>query len=394
LYKIIWIQGLIDFAISAYFIFVSWQLYHDTENALYAGLLVGLGFLPSFLSNLYFGVLVDQYNKKLLLFIALIIMAMTLLIVFLMVNKFVPLLYIFTHMIVQLCSSLIRPAMQAYVASIFSKEQFLFIFTKSTTFTISGGIVGAFIGSLLVTKSLILVLSLIILVPIMISIWLLSTLPTVKPLEHRQTQTVIKEVISGFQYCFTNSYFLQLLILMAIGQVIYHTTLGFLAAYVYDILQSTAIVYGALNLFFSTGGILVGIFSVRITKYLKNWFPIVATGMLTLCLFSLAIQASLPLVAISCIGIGYCTTWIRTNLQAIQQSSTKEQFHGRTASIRMFLNQGSVVCLSPIVGYFAQQQGIHIVFIILTCISIVGIAISIKLMKNIQFILTVHKFKN
>ena len=129
-------------------------------------------------------------------------------------------------------------------------------------------------------------------------------------------------------------------------------------------------------------------------KYLKNWFPIVATGMLTFCLFSLAIQASLTLVAISCIGIGYCTTWIRTNLQAIQQSSTKEQFHGRTASIRMFLNQGSVVCLSPIVGYCAQQQGIHIVFIILTCISIVGIAISIKLMKNTQFTSTLHNFKN
>ena len=246
-YKILWIQGFIDFAISAYFIFVSWQLYRDTENALYVGLFVGLGFLPSFLSNLYFGVLVDQYNKKRLLLIALITMGMTLLIAFITVNKATPMLYIFTQMVVQLCGSLIRPAMQAYVASIFSKEQFLLIFTKSATFTISGGIVGAFIGGILVTKSLLFVLALIILVPIVISIWLLSTLPTVTRLEPQQKQTVIKEIISGFHYCFTNNYFLQLLVLMAIGQVIYHTTLGFLAAYVYDILQSTAIVYGSLH---------------------------------------------------------------------------------------------------------------------------------------------------
>ena len=383
--KVIWIQGFIDFSVSAYFIFITWYLYAETENVLYTGLFVGLGFLPSFLCNLYFGVLVDRHNKKWILSIALTIMIASMITFFATINQVIPVLLILTHMIVQLCGSLIRPAIQAYVANLFSREQFLTVFSKSASYTIMGGILGTSISSLLVAKSYIVGLTLIILIPLVISLYLLWNLPKEKKEMKYQKSSIFKEITSGFTYCFSNIYFIQLLILMALGQLIYHTTIGFLAAFTFDVLQSNATIYGMLEIIISIGGILAGLLSVRLVKLLKRFFPIVATCLLTVSLLVLTLRPSIVLTALSCLGIGYCTTWIRTNFQAIQQMSTHEEYHGRVASIRMFFNQGFIVCLTPVLGLLAQKNTIHIIFVFLACISMIGIIISIILTRNNQF---------
>ncbi|WP_332649480.1 MFS transporter [Lysinibacillus sp. 54212] len=383
--KVVWMQGLIDFSLSAYFIFVSWFLYAETESAIYAGLFVSLGFLPSFICNLYFGAVVDRSNKKRVIQYALVIIVIVLTTVFFMFKMLIPVVLIITHMVIQLCGSLIRPAIQAYLTVIFSKEQLLSIFSKSASYTIIGGILGTSISSLFIAKSNIILLSLSILIPLFISLFLFSLLPEEKSENHFENDSIIKEIIAGFSYLLVNKYFLQLLALMAIGQLTYHTTIGFLAAYTFGTLQSSVTIYGTLEIIVSIGGILAGMISVKLVKLLNFHFPTAAYSLLTLSLTIFTFSPSIALSALGCFGIGFCTTWIRTNFQAIQQMSTKDQFHGRVASIRMFFNQGFVVCLTPLFGILAQKSGIEIIFATLACISFIGTFICFFLSRNNDF---------
>lgn len=383
--KIVWIQGLIDFSVSAYFILVTWQLYMATENAVYTGLFVGLGFLPSFLCIPFFGVFIDRYNKKYLLIGALLIMLATMLFVFSTIHYIHPAFLIVSQMLMQLCGSLIRPTIQAYVAKLFSREQYIVVFSKSASYTIIGGILGTSISSLLVSKSYMIGLAFIVLFPLFIIMYLLIRLPAEEKRIAQNYHPIFQEIAAGFSYCLSKRYFIQLLALLAIGQLIYHTTVGFLAAFTYEILNSSATIYGMLEITLSVGGILAGVLSAKLLKILKEKLPFLLTFLLTICLFQLAISKSILLAIISCFCIGYCTTFIRTTFQALQQMATDDKYHGRVASIRMFFNQGCVVCLTPIFGYLAQNTSIHIIFAVLTCFSLISIVICILLRKNKQY---------
>ncbi|WP_042470357.1 MFS transporter [Bacillus ndiopicus] len=372
LVKVIWLQGLLDFALSAYFIFITWSLYEQTENVMYTGLFVGLGFLPSLLCIPFIGVFVDRYNKKYLLLLALILMLMTICIVLIYFENISPTLLIISNMVLQLCGSIVRPTMQAYLAAIFNKEHLIVIFQKSASFTIIGGILGTAISSFFIAQTLISTLSFVIVLALIIALYLLWQLPTEQTSTARTHQSIFKEMMAGFIYSLSSRFFLQLLAIMAIGQLIYHTTIGFLAAYTYDVLKSTSTIYGILEITVSISGVLAGLLGAKFIKKFQRFSPLVIMTILIASLLLLAFDTSIALIIVGCAGIGYCTTWIRTTFQAIQQISTETQYHGRAASIRMFFNQGTVVCLTPVFGILAKNFSIHYVFFILAGISFIG----------------------
>lgn len=371
--KIIWIQGLLDFALSAYFIFITWGLYEQTENVVYTGLFVGLGFLPSLLCMPFFGVFVDRYYKKYLLVGAFTIILLTISAVMLCFNNLSPILLISSNMVLQLCGSLIRPAMQAYISTLFSKEQLIITFQKSASYTIIGGILGTAMSSLFIAQAAVDILAILIILAIFIAFSILWCLPADKLTTDSPQHSIFKEMLAGFMYCLSSRFFIQLLIIMMIGQLTYHTTVGFLAAYTYEILQSTAPVYGLLEITLSISGVLAGLLGAKYMKQFKQFSPIILMVGLMLCLLLLALAPNIVFVVIGCAGIGYSTTWLRTTFQAIQQLATAHQYHGRAASIRMFFNQGSVVCLTPLFGILAERYSIHLVFFILASIGAVGL---------------------
>lgn len=49
---------------SMYIIALTWILYETSGNAFYSGLIVGIGFIPGLLVNLFSGVIIDRLNKK------------------------------------------------------------------------------------------------------------------------------------------------------------------------------------------------------------------------------------------------------------------------------------------------------------------------------------------
>ena len=370
--KVIWLQGLLDFSLSAYFIFTTWSLYEQTENVVYTGLFVGLGFLPSLLCIPFIGVFVDRYNKKYLLILALTLILLTICTVLISFKNISPVLLILSNMVLQLCGSLIRPTMQAYLATIFIKEQLIITFQKSASYTIIGGILGTAISSFFIAQALINTLSFIILLTLIIAFYLLWQLPTEQASTALTHHSILEEMIAGFIYSLSSRFFLQLLVIMAIGQLIYHTTIGFLAAYTYEVLKSSATVYGLLEITISISGVLAGLLGAKFIKLFQRFSSLTIMLILIASLFLLTFNTTLAFTMVGCAGIGYCTTWIRTTFQAIQQISTEPQYHGRAVSVRMFFNQGIVVCLTPIFGILAENFSIHHVFFILAALSFIG----------------------
>ncbi|WP_193768935.1 MFS transporter [Metasolibacillus meyeri] len=371
--KVIWIQGLLDFALSAYFIFITWGLYEQTENIVYTGLFVGLGFLPSLLCMPFFGVFVDRYHKKYLLLAAFATIFITIAAVMICFDDLSPILLIVSNMVLQLCGSLIRPAMQAYISALFNKEQLIVTFQKSASYTIIGGILGTAISSFFITQAVVSILAFTIINAIFIALSLLWRLPKDKLVIYRSRYSIFKEMRAGFTYCLSSCFFLQLLIIMMIGQLIYHTTVGFLAAYTYEVLKSNATLYGLLEITLSISGVLAGLLGTKYIKNFKQFSPIIMMVGLMLSLLLLALDTTIAFTVIGCAGIGFCTTWIRTTFQAIQQIATAQQYHGRAASIRMFFNQGCIVCLTPIFGVLAERFSAHSIFFLLASISVIGL---------------------
>jgi len=379
-----------EFSATVYFITITWILYEQTNNAVYTGVLVSIGFLPGLLLNLLFGVFVDRFNRKKLAIIALAIgvAAIMILLMSSVFLGFLPLLIIIVHMTLQVSGSLFRPAVQALIAEIFPKEDLPKVFSKTSSFSIIGGIVGASIGGFLLALTGGHITLVIAVIGYIIAIWGLIVVPyysTELEMEDKETDSILIDLKNGFQYLNANRFLLLLFFVMFNGQLVFHTSLGFLSVYTLDYLKMTSTTYGLLDVCFSLGGVLAGIYGSLWWSKTKNKFAVYA---LMITIIGLASIGYSHFVGISFIGVflvGIGTTWIRVLMQAVQQMATEKAYHGRMASYRMICNQGAVVLSGPILGWIAASYGSNIVYVSLMLPIGVCIIFAYFLSKNRLF---------
>ncbi|WP_281976168.1 MFS transporter [Halobacillus litoralis] len=373
-----------------YFVLITWFLYQWTGDALYTGLFVSFGFIPGLFSNLIFGVLVDRKNRKRLASIAGLCSIICL--VFLWGAFFIdwihPLVMIVSHMVLQTLGSLFRPSLQALVAEVFPKEDLPRIFTWSASSTVAGSLCGASLGGILagwltVTSSLVVVVCLYL--GAWVTVELISYTPIPKQ-ELTEPTSFIKEMKDGFTYVHTHQMLYGLFIMMMLGQLTFHTTLGFLSVYTSAHLQQSSIIYGFLDSTFSIGGIVAGLIGtwwwMKCKDRLAVWsLLIMAAG---LALVGLTSHVWVAFLGFAMIGLG--TSFVRALLQSIQQMATDPHFHGRMSSLRMLGNQTSVVITGPIFGIVATSQGAYMVFLLLLFPVLLGVLWAIKQSKHPAFI--------
>jgi len=379
-----------EFSATVYFITITWILYEQTNNAVYTGVLVSIGFLPGLLLNLLFGVFVDRFNRKKLAIIALAIgvAAIMILLMSSVFLGFLPLLIIIVHMTLQVSGSLFRPAVQALIAEIFPKKDLPKVFSKTSSFSIIGGIVGASIGGFLLALTGGHITLVIAVIGYIIAIWGLIVVPyysTELEMEDKETDSILIDLKNGFQYLNANRFLLLLFFVMFNGQLVFHTSLGFLSVYTLDYLKMTSTTYGLLDVCFSLGGVLAGIYGSLWWSKTKNKFAVYA---LMITIIGLASIGYSHFVGISFIGVflvGIGTTWIRVLMQAVQQMATEKAYHGRMASYRMICNQGAVVLSGPILGWIAASYGSNIVYVSLMLPIGVCIIFAYFLSKNRLF---------
>ncbi|MDQ0351506.1 MFS family permease [Alkalibacillus filiformis] len=360
---------LSEFARAMYFITVTWLLYQLTYDGLYTGLLVGLGFLPGLLLNVFFGVIVDRFDRKKLAVSANLICTITMLILlfFVAINSVMPLVIIGVHMILQASGSLFRPAIQAYIAECFERDNLPKVFSQSSSVAIVGGLLGASVGGLII--SFISIIGSMLIVAGSFALGSISLVFVRKQINREPIVTkrnsIIKDIADGFIYIKNNKFLLGLLIIMFNGQLVFHTSLGFLSVYTVDYLLQSATVYGLLDATISIGGALAGLLGTWWLNRNKNKTAIYSLLVVLIGLFLVGVA---PILAMSFLGvflIGLGTTWIRVLLQSIQQMATDSDYHGRMASYRMIGNQGAVVISAPILGWIASSHGANYVFLTL-----------------------------
>jgi MFS transporter, DHA3 family, macrolide efflux protein len=379
-----------EFSFTIYFVTITWILYEQSSNALLTGMLVSMGFLPGLLLNLFFGVFVDRYNRKYLAITshAISIFSMTLLFANnLLADLSIPLL-ISAHMLIQVAGSLLRPATQALLAELFKEEELPKVFSKTSSFTILGGIIGASIGGLLLATLGSTFTLTIVIIGYIIALTSLLVIPYRRVTSNKDTQknsSILKELKSGFHYLTNNKFLLLLFVLMFNGQLVFHNTLGFLSVYTLEYLEQTATVYGFLDVSFSFGGVIAGLLGSWWWTYGKNKFPIYSLFIILLGLGTLGFSHYVFIAFIGVFLIGVGTTWIRTLLQAVQQMATDKNYHGRMASYRMVCNQSVVVLSGPLLGWIAQQFGSNMVYVSLMVPVTLCIVFGVFLSKHRTF---------
>lgn len=360
---------LSEFGRAMYFVTVTWLLYQLTEDALYTGILISLGFLPGLLLNLFFGVLVDRFNRKLLSVIASLVsvFSICLLLFFFAITSIEPWIIVFVHMLLQVSGSLYRPAIQAFIAECFGKDLLPKIYSQSSSAAILGGLLGASMGGLVI--SIVSVVGSLFIVAGSLAIALISLLlmRNKEPIKRSivKRNSFIKDMTNGFVYVSNNKSLLGMFLIMFNGQLVFHTSLGFLSVYTVEFLLRSSTVYGLLDATISVGGVLAGATGAWFWKKGKD--KIVLYSMLIVLIGLLLISTS-PVLPVSFIGvflIGIGTTWIRVLLQSLQQMLTDSEYHGRMASFRMIGNQGAVVISAPLLGWVATTFGANYIFLCL-----------------------------
>ncbi|MFC0524507.1 MFS transporter [Pontibacillus salicampi] len=392
--KVISAYFFAELARTMYFISISWILYDITEDATYTGMLVGLGFLPGVFLNFVFGVLVDRWNRKRLAFIAMatasLVMSCTILLS--ASNGFLPWIIFVTHMVLQATGSLFRPAIQAFIAELFSKEQLPHIFSANGAAGVSGGLTGALLGGVLTGLGSPLLALLVVLFSFNLAAVAVGiTKPSETRVIHNPSHTSAwHDLLSGFAYARQQPLLLGLFAMMLIGQLVFHSSVGFLSVYTKSILHGGATLYGLLDASLSIGGILAGAaggwwWSIHQRHFAVYAFLMMVAGLVIVGLFPDRIAA---FIGVLFIGLG--TTWIRVLLQSMQQMITEASYHGRMASFRMVLNQGSVALGTPIIGLAASQYGANMVYIVLLAPVTIGLVLSIYLARDTHFQQTVE----
>ncbi|KHE72368.1 MFS transporter [Halobacillus sp. BBL2006] len=373
-----------------YFVLITWFLFQWTNDALYTGLFVSFGFLPGLFSNLVFGVIVDRYNRKLLAIIAGGTSILFLIVLFgaFLLNWIYPWVMIGTHMILQTAGSLFRPSLQALVAEVFRKEALPRIFSLSGSSTIGGSLVGAGIGGLL-SGWLAVETSLMVVIGLYAGAWISISLLSYEPQPRTAASTSSsfwKELKEGFVYLKNHRMLYGLFVMMMLGQLTFHTTLGFLSVYTSGYLQQSSTIYGLLDATFSVGGITAGLLGTWWWMKCKNHLAIWSLLTMALGLFVMGVtnQTLLAFIGVVCVGVG--TSLVRALLQSVQQMATEKEFHGRMSSFRMLCNQASVVITGPIFGYFAASYGANYVFLFMLVPVLLGIVWAFLQSRNPLFI--------
>ncbi|WP_226585260.1 MFS transporter [Halobacillus litoralis] len=372
-----------------YFVFISWFLYQWTQDAIYTGFLVSFGFLPGLFTNLVFGVLVDRTNRKRLALIAGFSSTITLILLlcFFLGDWIQAWIIIGSHMLLQTAGSLFRPSLQALVAEVFESEDLPRIFSWSGSATITGSLCGAAAGGVLAGF-----LPAAASIGIVILIYALASL-TVMPLSyksilhhpHQPSTSFFKEMKEGFIYLHHHQMLYGLFLMLMLGQLTFHTTLGFLSVYTSAHLQQNSVVYGLLDSTFSIGGVLAGLLGTWWWAKCRNYVAVWSLSLTGGGLITVGLSQNLWSSLLGFLFIGIGTSFVRALLQSIQQMGTDPHFHGRMSSFRMLCNQTSIVLTGPFFGFIAASGGPANVFLLLTVPVCIGVIRAVFQSKNPSF---------
>nr|WP_262365329.1 MFS transporter [Halobacillus karajensis] len=271
------------------------------------------------------------------------------------------------HMALQTAGSLFRPSLQALVAEVFPQESLPRIFSWSGSSTVAGSLSGAALGGILagfMAIELSLFVVILLYLGAVLTIHLLHYIPVPRE-EKEEISSFWHEMKEGFRYVHHNRMLYGLFVMLMLGQLTFHTTLGFLSVYTSAHLKQPSIIYGLLDSTFSIGGIIAGLLGTWWWAKCQHRIGITSLLLTAAGLAIVSFTSFVPFAFFGFLLIGIGTSFIRALLQSVQQMATERRFHGRISSLRMLCNQTSVALTGPMFGVTASNYGASTVFLLL-----------------------------
>ena len=360
--------GLFSSIASAmYTIFISWILYEISEDAFYSGFMVGIGFIPGILLNLFLGIFVDRYNRWKLVMLPLMgqTIVFSCILYFVITNNLSVTIIMGAHVIIQLMGSLIKPAIQAIISQIFEKEDYSKVIGTSTSLGELGWILGVSLTGVLLNTisdgSVVLIMVILNCISV-ISMYFLKFSYTPLISEENDKESVISDLKKGYKYLITNKIIIGLIGIGFVGQLILHSNLGLLPVYTKSVLFESSKVYGLLEIALSIGAIIAGFFASKLLSKFKLYVNSASIIILMISIIFIIAEPSVKYAFVGILLMGFGVTLLRVSTQSFQQMITDPRYLGRMASYRMTINQVSVAVGSPMLGFISKYYGTNFAY--------------------------------
>lgn len=228
-----------------------------------------------------------------ILLIALVsnILAVSFILISLSLAPLVPSIVLTIHMIQLLMETIFRTTLQAHSAKIFPPQLLPKVISYTNAITIFGTLIGASVGGWFIAREW-----LTFTIELIICFYLLAIIavhfidsPEATDKSISKQTGFHRQLVDGFHYLIKHRFLFRLFSMTMVGQLVYHTSIGFLSVYTIDHISQQATTYGWLDATFSIGGALAGLLGFwwfRQTKQLHalGSLMITAIGLVSLAL--------------------------------------------------------------------------------------------------------------
>jgi MFS family permease len=369
--RLLWLAQVISSAGDAiYQIALLWLVFDITGSSTITGLIAMAAFMPAMLFGLYAGVVVDKYNRKLIMIFSNLSQALTVIVIPAMLYfGYRNILIIgFFAFIRASFSTFFPPALNALVPMIASKDRLVkvnsVLATSSQLAYLIGPLSAGLILSVVSIPYLFVIDSASFMVAILILLFII--LPPKTKLADKQFSSV-KEIFSGIQYVTKHKPLGMLFILTIINNffIMGPAFIGMLIL-VKDALGGTASQYAFVEAGLAFGMLIGSVFVYRIGNRI-NIGKLLLIGMIldgitySVMYFAGSVNYVLIFIVIHAIGIPMITV----SRTAIIQKHSPNQYHGRLFSLVHLSVVGVTALSAAVVGIVANYIDIKTIFLLI-----------------------------
>ncbi|MEE8340789.1 MAG: MFS transporter [Candidatus Neomarinimicrobiota bacterium] len=367
--SLLWAAQVVSSAGDAiYQIALLWLVLDVTGSSTITGLIAMAAFLPAMLFGLYAGVIVDKYNRKLIMILSNLSQALTVIVIpILLYFGYKNMLLIgFFAFVRASFSTFFPPALNALVPMITSKSRLVrvnsILATSSQLAYLIGPLVAGLILSIVSIPYLFVIDSFSFIIAILILLFV--TVPTKTKKVDKQFSSV-KELFSGIQYAAKHKPFKILFILTIINNffIMGPAFVGMLIL-VKNALGGTASQYAFVEAGLAFGMLLGSAFVYRLGNRI-NIGKLLLIGMIidgvtySVMYFAGSVNYVLLFIVIHAFGIPMITI----SRTAIIQKHSPNEYHGRLFSLVHLSVIGVTAVSSAVVGIAANYIDIKIIFL-------------------------------
>lgn len=250
---------------------LSWHIIKETNSNLALSKIITLGIISSFLTNIFFGIIIDYFRRKQVLLYTILfqIICVGLCICFFDNKDFKPYYIYYLAISNGVLFSIYLPTSRAYLKELFFDKNQLNIYSMvefNMQFSmLVSGLIGGGVYNQLGLKG-ILVLNLIMLIVSFVLFW--YTAP-VKSLDNKiKKNYFLQDSLKGFYFLYKTPAILIFIVTMLIPMAASSALQIVNLRYVLDYLHGNSSMFSILASFYSIGGILAGlVFSIYMHKY-------------------------------------------------------------------------------------------------------------------------------